>query len=382
MQNIIKGAYVLAILGLLTLGAGSAWAKPAVSPTDAPASTKASAAAQVPGAAPAAPTSAAGPVEVAQKSDRVYRWRMVSSLSAKNPNMVRLAKMVDRIKERTRGAVTITIFPKNTLMKTPDVPKAVRGGTIEMDAIGLAFYGGVSDIAAILAPGFVGISTTDIMRMLQAGSEGRKLVDEHFAQLRIKPLVFWNQADIGFVTFAPMNTVASFKGKKLRVSNETAALVLRALGAEPTVMGGAEAVDAMRRGIIDGSTCQPTCIVSRGYLDFAKSYNPWTVVPFVGMLTINLKVWNSLPANIQKIIQEEADAAGKYNTELVATLQGETMWNLALENGMSLMAIAPAERAKLQAIAKPIYDDFVKNARPQPLATRAAELLLQAVKKR
>ena len=252
MQNIIKGTYALAILGLLTLGAGSAWAKPAVSPTDAPASTKASAAAQVPGAAPAAPTSVAGPVEVAQKSDRVYRWRMVSSLSAKNPNMVRLAKMVDRIKERTRGAVTIKIFPKNTLMKTPDVPKAVRGGTIEMDAIGLAFYGGVSDIAAILAPGFVGISTTDIMRMLQAGSEGRKLVEDHFAQLKIKPLVFWNQADIGFVTFAPMNTVASFKGKKLRVSNETAALVLRALGAEPTVMGGAEAVDAMRRGIIHG----------------------------------------------------------------------------------------------------------------------------------
>ncbi|MBI4182961.1 MAG: TRAP transporter substrate-binding protein DctP [Proteobacteria bacterium] len=327
-------------------------------------------------------SAASGAVEVAQAPSRVYNWRMPTSLGAKDPYIVRQATMIARIKERTRGAVNITMYPSDALMKPNDVPKAVSTGTVEMDSVGMVFYGGVSDLAAILVPGFVGTSTAHALRVVQPGSEGRKILDQHFAEKNIKALAFWDQADIGFASYRPLNTVESFKGKKLRVSNEIAAEVLRALGAEPTVMGGAEAVDAMRRKIIEGSTCHPTCIISRGYLDFAESYTPWTVVPNLGWLTVNVNAWNSLPADFQKIIQEEADAAAKDQTELVATIQGQTMWTLAIEHGISLHAIRPAEAAKLRAIAKPIFDDFVKKARPQPQATRVAELLMQAAEKR
>ena len=317
-------------------------------------------------------------IESAEASDKTFNLRMANSLSAKDPYIVRQKKMVETIQERTEGVVNITMYPGATLMKGGEVPKAVATGTVDMDSVGMVFYGGISDVAAILVPGFVGIRTADTLRMLESGNEGRKLIEDHFASLGIKPLAFWNQADIGFVTFKPLNTVGSFKGEKLRVSNEIAAQVLRALGAEPTVMGGADAVDAMRRHIIEGSTCHPTCIFSRGYLDFAKSYNPWTVVPNLGMLTINLKLWNSMPADVRNIIQEEADSAAHDLTNFVATIQGQAMWTLAMDHGLSLLAISAEEKAKLRGIAKPIYDAFVKDARPQPLVTEVAELLLQA----
>ncbi len=316
---------------------------------------------------------------LAQTSDKTYKLRMPNSLSAKDEYIIRQKEMVRRIKERTNGAVDITMFPGATLMKAGDVPKAVATGTVDMDSVGMVFYGGLSDIAAILVPGFVGISTTDTLRMVAPGTEGRKLVEDHFADdLGIKIIAFWDQADIGFVSFKPLNTVAAFKGEKLRVSSIIAAQVLRALGAEPTVMGGADAVDAMRRHIIAGSTCHPTCMYSRGYNDFVEAYNPWTVIPNLGMLTMNLKLWNSMPADIRKVIQEEADSTAHDLTSFVPKIQGQAMWTLAMEDGISLLAISPEEKAKLRAIAKPIFDEFVKNARPQPLATRAAELLLQA----
>jgi TRAP-type C4-dicarboxylate transport system substrate-binding protein len=316
--------------------------------------------------------------ELAQSSGKTFKLRMANSLSAKDPYIIRQKKMVDRIKERTKGAVDITMYPGASLMKAGEAPKAVATGTVDMDSVGMVFYGGISDIAAILVPGFVGISTSDTLRMMKAGTEGRKLVDDHFASLGVKPLAFWNQADIGFVSFKALNTVASFKGEKLRVSNEIAAQVLRALGAEPTVMGGADAVDAMRRHIIQGSTCHPTCIFSRGYLDFATSYNPWTVVPNLGMLTMNLKLWNSIPADIQKIIQEEADSAAHELTNSVATIQGQAMWKLSMEHGLSLLAISAEEKAKLRAISRPIFEDFVKKSRPQPLATQVGKLMFKA----
>jgi TRAP-type C4-dicarboxylate transport system substrate-binding protein len=360
MVRVAREAFVAAVLGLMTSGAAYAGDQPAT---------------------PAAPGLATDSVQLAQ-SGKTYTWRMPNSLSAKDPYIIRQKKMVDRIKERTNGAVSITMYPGATLMKAGDAPKAVATGTVELESVGMVFHGGISDIAAILVPGFVGISTDDTLHMVRPGSEGRKLVEDHFSELGIWPVTFWNQADIGFVTFEPLNTVASFKGKKLRVSNEIAAQVLRALGAEPTVMGGAEAVDAMRRHIIEGSTCHPTCIFSRGYLDFAESYTPWTVVPNLGMLTMNLKVWNSLPADIKKVIQEEAESAAEDMTNLVTTIQGQAMWTLTMEHGISLLAISAKEKAKLRAIAAPIFDAFVKDARPQPLATRAAELLMQAAEQR
>lgn len=357
MKTKWAGAQIVAILGLFVLSVFSAEAQPP------------------------ATTSGAGAVHVAQAgkdAGKVYRLRLAASLSAKDPFIVRQNQMVERIKERTRGAVVITIYPSDTLMKATDAPKEVGRGTIDMDSVGIQFYGGISDIAGIVTPGFIGVTVSDALRMLEPGKEGRKILDEELARLGIKVLAFWNQDDIGFVSFTPLSTVESFRGKRLRVSGEISTRVLRALGAEPTVMAGSEAVDAMRRKIIEGSSCQPTCIVARGYMDFANWYNLWTVDPFLGALSINLKLWNGMPEDLRKIIQEEADAAAKDQTELQATRQSQMMWKLAHEHGMSLQAIKPAELAKLRAIAKPVFDDFVKKARPQPQATRAAELLLEA----
>ena len=354
MRTKWRGIRIATVLGLITSGAWSAGGEP-YSPTDT--------------------------VQLAQAS-KVYEFKLAASLSATDPFTKRQAQMVARIKERTQSAVVITMYPGDTLLKARDAPKELARGTIEMTTVGVDFFAGVSDIAAILNPGFVGISVKDSLRVLEPGSEGRKIVDEEFTRLNTKALAFWNQTDIGFVTFSPLNTVESFRGKRLRVSGEIANRVIRALGAEPTVMGGAEAVDSMRRRIIEGSSCQPTCIVSRGYMDFANYYNTWTVEPLLGMVAINLNVWNGMPENLRKIIQEEADAAAKDQTNLVATVQGQTMWMLAYDYGLSLLAIKPEEAAKLRAIAKPVFDDFVKKASPQPQATRLAKLLMEAAEKK
>ena len=320
-------------------------------------------------------------VEACAQAGNVHRLRLAASLSVKDPFVVRQLQMVERIRERTNGAVVITIFPSDTLMKSADAPKEVARGTIDMDSVGIQFYSGISDIAGILTPGFIGITVADALRMLEPGKEGRKLVDEEFARLGIKILAFWNQDDIGFVSFTPLATVDAFRGKRLRVSGEISTRVLRTLGAEPTVMAGSEAVDSMRRKIIEGSSCQPTCIIARGYMDFANWYNLWTVDPFLGALSINLKLWNSMSEELRKIIQEEADAAAKDQSELQATRQSQSMWKLANEHGMSLQAIKPQEVAKLRGLAKPVFDEFVKKAKPQPQAARVAELLLESARK-
>ena len=119
-----------------------------------------------------------------------------------------------------------------------------------------------------------------------------------------------------------------------------------------------------------GGTNNAPTIISRGYNDFMKGdrgyYVPWTAAANVGMLVINLKTWNDLPADLQKIVKEEAEAAARDMSALETELSGIAMWKLVTEDGITFQGIDPKEQEKLQKISLPIFKEFVDNAKPQP----------------
>jgi TRAP-type C4-dicarboxylate transport system substrate-binding protein len=314
--------------------------------------------------------------------DGTYEWRFAVSSSAQDQMTLLREEMIQRINERTNGAVTITLFPGGTLLEAAEVPTAVGSGTIEMEAFGVTVFGTVSRIASVMTPGFTGISTNDALRILEPGTEGRQIFDEEFARIGVKPLAFWSETDIGIVSYEPLDTLESFRGKKVRTSSEISAEVLRELGAEPVVMGGSEAVDAMARRIIDAGTCEPTCMFSRGYVDFVKYYNNWTAVPFVGMLTMNKELWDSLPGALQALLLEEAQILAEDTSQAALSSQGLAMWKAANDFGISLIAPSNEERLRLLDLSRPIMDEFVRNSSPQPQATRIWDLLQEAAGER
>ena len=83
------------------------------------------------------------------------KLRLTHSAPVSHPNHIAAEKMVQRIKDRTKGEVVITIFPNNALGSSFETTDQVRRGIIDLTIVGsdnLDRFPEAKAIALVLAP--------------------------------------------------------------------------------------------------------------------------------------------------------------------------------------------------------------------------------------
>lgn len=136
-------------------------------------------------------------------------------------------------------------------------------------------------------------------------------IDKEYNKIGLKLIALPPVAPYHFITKNPLNgQKPSLKGLKMR-SNPSLQNTILALGGSPVTMAGGDVYTSLQKGVIDGAAW--TLV---GVKDFKwQEVAGYMVRPVFGsismMLTMNLKKYNSLPADQRKWIDE----AGK-KTEL------------------------------------------------------------------
>jgi TRAP-type C4-dicarboxylate transport system substrate-binding protein len=157
--------------------------------------------------------------------------------------------------------------------------------------------------------------------------------------------------DLPFMLFLnkPIAQIADLKGLKIRCS-PTHIQFLKNVGAQPMVIPPPDVHTALERGVVDGFVWVAGLIRDWGWNEVVK----YRVEPGFYMannvVLINKEVWDKLPANLQKILQESEIMAEK-----AAVNRGKA--HVAKENaimekgGMQLIKLSPAESKKLKETA-------------------------------
>lgn len=377
------------VAGLVALAAiACAPAAPAQPAAPAPAAPAAVAKPAVQPAKPAAqPAQPAKPVEqpakpaAAAKPAQVYEWRQNVQWGAADIKTRFVKEFGDLVTERSKGAIKITQYPDSSLLKADDAAKQTSRGAVPIDATAWFSYEKFVSFLRVVSVPFLGLNATDLRQLVRPGTQGRKIVDEAFAQHNIKLLAVWEGGPLGLVTFDPLNTPESLKGAKLRISGAIASAALRAAGAQIVVMGGAEAVDAMRKRIVVGSTIEPTGIKSRGYHDFAKYWVDWRLFPNPASMQINLGVWNQLPKELQDIVWTTAQEIEEKADRAVIQAQEAALDEVVSKHGMSLAKVAPSDQAKLRATSRQAVDAAVAELEPKDSVREFLKLMEGAAPK-
>ncbi|HVJ59149.1 MAG TPA: TRAP transporter substrate-binding protein DctP [Burkholderiaceae bacterium] len=136
-------------------------------------------------------------------------------------------------------------------------------------------------------------------------------------QVKIKILgpTFFGTRQVGLKTKKKISTPADMSGIKLRMPPGDAWQLLgRSLGANPTPMAFAETYTGLQTGAVDGQD-NPLPNVNA-----VKFYEVMSQIVLTGhligydLLSMNLKLWNSMPAAKQKEFQAAVDKALKWST--------------------------------------------------------------------
>ena len=163
----------------------------------------------------------------------------------------------------------------------------------------------------------------------------------------------------------PINTLADYKGKKIRYASITNKQMLEALGASPMLIPPPEAQDALAKGISDGAMFPHEA----GFAYDLSSVVKYVIEPPTASATFALVMnpakYNSLPPDLRAILDKEAGVTGAMSFGKAWQAFEKFARETEIKKGMQVVTLPPADVAKMKELSKPIIDKAIADLEKQ-----------------
>ncbi|PIP47591.1 MAG: C4-dicarboxylate ABC transporter substrate-binding protein [Deltaproteobacteria bacterium CG_4_8_14_3_um_filter_51_11] len=263
------------------------------------------------------------------------------------------------IETLSKGQIKIQIFPGGSLTPAPQIYDGVVKGISDFGLSVFAYSPGRFPVVSAVDNPFGypnAFVATRVINELNRKFQPKELSDVHVCYL------YAHGPGLIHSVSKPIRTLEDVKGLKIR-STGTSQLIVRALGATPVAMSQGETYDALKKNIVDGTLVPVEAlegfkqgeVLKYTTLNYSSSY---TQGFFVAM---NLKKWESLPPDLQKII---TDVSKKYE-DITAKAWGdsdESGRQFCLKLGHEFIKLSDQESARFKEAVKPVFDEYIKGA--------------------
>jgi TRAP-type C4-dicarboxylate transport system substrate-binding protein len=262
------------------------------------------------------------------------------------------------IEKKTGGKVKITFYHDGALTSATECYQGVVNGISDMGLSCLAYTRGRFPLMEVLdLPGYPTWSPrlpTRVTWEFYKKFKPKELADTHVLNL--------HEHMPGLIAFRdrPVRTLEELKGLRIRCTGLSAKIV-SALGATPVAMSKAEQYESLQRGVVDGTTAAPNEMLAYKLAEVSK-YS--TIHPPVGYVTVffnvmNLRRWNSLPKDVQKIFTDVSENYVEYIGQEWERAEVEG-GQFAKKVGHRFYILPPQEGLRWEKAVKPLFDDYVK----------------------
>lgn len=316
------------------------------------------------------------PAVIAQQK---YRWRMPTTwppaLDVMQGSAQRLAKMVG---EMSGGRLTIEVFPAGQIVPPLGVFDACSKGTVEA-YMGASYYWARKDPAVQWFTSVpFGMNPGGMASWYYYGG-GLQLWEETYAAFNLvpRPGMATGPQMAGWFR-KPINTIADFKGLKMRIPG-LGGKVLAQAGGTVVLLPGGQIYGALERGVIDATEwVGPHDDMQLGlhraapYYYYPGWHEPATTLEFA----FNKKAYDSLPAELQRMLDYAVMSISvlglsEYEAKNVVALQklkGEFKGKVqvtplpapVLSDLKKLAADVVGQEANKSPMAKKVYASFTK----------------------
>ena len=314
--------------------------------------------------------------EMAQAKDKPIKLRCYYHASPVGGQALFYQDWIKKVEKDTQGRVDIVFYPGASLGPPMEAYKMIESGAVDMGCAIIGFFPGRFPLTDVVQLPFLGLPSGVV------GSRVYWDLYETFPEFRneyqnVKVLILYSDAPTPIGSNKAIRAAEDVKGLKIRALSGSPTEMLKALGGSPVLMPPGEIYTSMERNVIDGWMISwEACIGHRleevtKYFTTANMYQP--ALSFL----MNLSVWEKLPPDIQKIIEEHSGAAG-------AEFFGKEFdhfneLGIATVGKMKDREVIPLTSAQIERwteICKPIWDRWVADMESKGLPGK--EVLSQA----
>jgi TRAP-type transport system periplasmic protein len=312
----------------------------------------------------------------AQAQEKTYVMKVTAPTINDAPHLI--AKNFAAAVERDSGGrIKSEVYPASQLGSIPRQIEGVQFGAIQAAVIPPEFFVGIDERFEVMAaPGLVNslqhgqrLAADPAVLKLMLGLGANKGL--HGAEM------FIAQPD-SLASKAPIRNLTDFKGKKIRIfASEFQSEALKRLGATPVAMTLGDVLPALQQGAIDGAVSGITVFSAFHYQDAAKYVTEINQPSIFLMLEISKTWYQSLPPDLQAIIDK--DAAAETAEINPAALD---LFNKAREawtaRGGELISLSPDDQVELLQTIASVGEDV---SRSKPAVHDAYEIVAEAAKR-
>jgi TRAP-type C4-dicarboxylate transport system substrate-binding protein len=286
------------------------------------------------------------------------KWDMPTPYSDGEFHTVNVRQFVEEVKKASGGQLDIAVHSNGSLIKHPDILRAVSTGQVAIGEFLLGQFGNEepvfnADNLPFLAAGFGNAWKLYQAQkpMLEGKLQGRGL--------RLLYSVAWPGQ--GLYSKEPLKSIDDLKGTKFRTYSPLTARFAELLGASPTVIQVPELPQAFATGSVNAMVTSSATGTQAKAWEFVKNYYPTNGWHPKNAVVVNERAYQRLPVTQQKELVTAAAAAEKRGWELAKQREQGANKMLA-DNGMTVHAPNAALMAALAKIGDQMTAEWLKTA--------------------
>ena len=280
--------------------------------------------------------------------------KISNGINEQHPSYLANKKFGEILAAKLPGKYTVQVYANAQLGDDVRATEAVRMGTLEMVTTSASPLTGLVPEFNVFDLPFI-VPNTKAADAIFDGPIGARLA----ADLEKKGLKLLCYYENGFRQLTnsarPVKSPADLKGLKIRTMQNPIHLeAFRAMGANPTPMPFSEVFTAMQQGTIDGQENPiPTIWLSKFY-EVQKYVSLTGHVYGPHIMLIGKKLWDSFPADDQKIIAAAAQESAVYQRSINRKMNKDFVENLR-KAGTTVIELTPEQHKAFVDACNSVY---------------------------
>jgi tripartite ATP-independent transporter DctP family solute receptor len=297
------------------------------------------------------------------------------TVSRKQAQALAFASLVN---SRSGGRLVVKVYGAGSLGAEREYVEGIKAGTVEA-GIASGVIANFFPTAAVTDIPFL-FPTSQVAWDVMDGPFGDKLRALFLKETGMRALAF---AEVGFRHFTnnvrPIKSPADLKGLKIRVQ-ETPVYVnmLKAVGASPTPVAWTETYTSLQTGVVDGQENPVGSILSGKIYEVQKYVTLDGHVYGVDWFIINEKFFKSLPADLQYIVLDSAQASSTVGRGVLTYINAAGI-QVLVDNKLQIYAPTEDEMDQFKKAMQPAVIDYLKTRMDPALITDVQKAVADAV---
>jgi TRAP-type transport system periplasmic protein len=286
------------------------------------------------------------------------KWDMPTPYPETNFHTKNVKQFADEVNTAAAGKLTITVHSNGSLIKHPEIKRAVQTGQIPIGEVLISVLANESPLYAFDSNPFLADSY-DESRKLWAVAKGPLVKRLDGQGINLLYSVAWPPQ--GIYAKKPLESVADLKGTKFRTYSPTTSRFAELMGAVPTTVQVPEVPQAFRTGLVDAMITSGSTGVDTQAWDYLTHY--YDVQAFLpqNMVIVNKEALAKLDAATQKLVLDAAVRAEKRGWE-ASIVENDRVVKVMADKGIKVLKPGAKLKAELAAIGKQMAEEWTKRA--------------------